>query len=171
MKQNIIISGSGLDTFEHALNMLEVSLKELKKNIHYVVPELLVREGLHYALAELCFSFKKDQSTSIIYQFAGSFSRVPIILELVSYKIVRELVQNSIQHAQASRLIVQMIQETERLCFIIEDNGVGFNPQLYYNSVSGGFNEVKCNIMSFKGIVDLRTMANHGTTFTIQFGL
>ncbi len=45
------------------------------------------------------------------------------------YRIVQEALHNSVQHAEARRIVVTVKQEAQRLRVTIEDDGKGFDPR------------------------------------------
>jgi signal transduction histidine kinase len=43
------------------------------------------------------------------------------------FRIMHELVSNALKHASASCILVQVIQETDRIALTVQDNGRGFD--------------------------------------------
>ena len=54
MKGNAIITQEGLDLYDHALGLLDTSIKELRHVAHNLMPETLFRYGLHQTLSDFC---------------------------------------------------------------------------------------------------------------------
>jgi signal transduction histidine kinase len=46
---------------------------------------------------------------------------------LIIYRIIQELVNNAIKHADASEIIIQISEEENVLNLTVEDNGKGFD--------------------------------------------
>ena len=49
-------------------------------------------------------------------------------IEGALYRIAQEALNNVLKHAQASRVVVSLVQERERVTLEIADDGLGFDP-------------------------------------------
>ncbi len=67
-------------------------------------------------------------------------------IEIVVYRIVKELVNNTIKHANASNIEIKMYEEDNYIKLYYKDDGKGFNIDSTTNSPSGGIGLL--NIMS-----------------------
>lgn len=47
----------------------------------------------------------------------------------IVYRVIQESLNNALQHAHASRIRIEALREGEALMFIIEDDGLGFDPE------------------------------------------
>jgi signal transduction histidine kinase len=47
------------------------------------------------------------------------------VTELVVYRIINELITNSIKHSHATDMMIQLIYQKESLVVMVEDNGTG----------------------------------------------
>jgi Signal transduction histidine kinase len=92
-------------------------------------------------------------------------------LEIGIYRILQELVNNSIKHSGAGELIVQMVQETNRLCLIVQDDGKGFDINSINKSKGIGLNSVKSRIESLNGRIDIYSEPGKGTEIIIEFSI
>src|SRR5690606_2190790 len=106
--------------FQKALGMLDESIQELRRVAHHMMPESLLRYGLKVSLSDFC-----DAIPSVEFHYFGEEKRLPEKLEILVYRCVHELVNNALKHAQASQINVQLIQETNRISFTVQDNGIG----------------------------------------------
>jgi signal transduction histidine kinase len=171
MKGNAIVSEQSVKEFDHALDLLDASIKELRRVAHSMMPEALIRSGLKDALSDFCSSLNESCPMNISFQFAGTFQRVKSELEINCFRIVQELINNALKHSQATELVVQMIQEPERLCLIVQDNGVGFDPEIVKQQKGMGIASVKSRIELMNGTIDVASNPGQGAEYTIEFSL
>lgn len=142
---------------------------DLARNMsHDLVPTLLVRFGLIYALEDLC---ERNSNSSIEFNFSSTIStekRFVEKFEIKLYFIVTELFNNIIKHSNATKAKISLSQKGKLLTIIIHDNGKGFNTERL-NSVEGfGLNRIRVLIKKYKGNISITSKANEGTTIEIH---
>ena len=171
MKGNVILSEDNVRDFDRAIDMLDSSIKELRRVAHNMMPEALIKFGLKDTLLDFCQSLNELNEMDIKFQFLGEFLRVDNKLEINVFRILQELVNNAVKHSQAKSLIIQMIQETNRLCFIVSDNGIGFDTELVKSYKGIGLSNIKSRVESMKGLLDVYSKPGEGSEFTIEFSI
>jgi signal transduction histidine kinase len=150
--------------FNKALGLLDESMRELRRVAHHLMPESLSRYGLKTALADFCDSISDTE-----FNYYGSGERFDQKLEVVIYRIAHELVNNALKHAGASHILVQIVQEPDRIALAVEDNGCGFNPQAA--TKGSGLQNIRTRVASFNGTMDVNTLEGRGTEINAEFGL
>lgn len=78
------------------------------------------------ALSELCQSLQQDSRARISFQATGD-RPLPPRLEAGLYRIAQEALNNIRNHAQASRVNIELLVTPHQLTLTIEDNGRGFD--------------------------------------------
>jgi len=171
MKGNVVVANDGVDDFNHALSLLDTSITELRRVAHNMMPEALMKLGLKDTLSDFCAEINKTITLHVIFQFYGQFERLDSNIEINSYRIIQELVNNAIKHSEAKELIVQMIQEPGRLCFMVRDDGKGFDIRNLDPSKGIGLSSVKSRVESFHGTMEIQSAPNNGTEIAIEFSV
>ena len=64
--------------------------------------------------------------------------RLPDEVETAAFRIVQEAVANVIRHSQANTVSVGVVQDAERVCLTVRDNGTGFDANLAKERASSG---------------------------------
>ena len=83
------------------------------------------------------------------------------------YRIVQELLNNVVKHADATIVLVQIMRHDNNLNITIEDNGKGFDVS---NSFKGdGLNNVRSRVDYLKGQLDIQSIPGKGTSIHIDF--
>ena len=171
MKDNLIITPDNMAVFERSLDMLDTSIKELRRVAHNMMPELLTKFGLDEALKEYCNSINTTNLLSVKYQSIGMDTRIEKSSEIIIYRIIQELLNNIMKHAAATEAMVQLIKEAGRFSIIVEDNGKGFDTGLLKNNKGAGLTSIQSRVDYLKGKMDIHSEADKGTLVNIEFNV
>lgn len=143
----------------------------LRDMSHDLVPALLVRFGLIYALEDLC---EKNSNSDIHFNFSSAIStnkRYVEKFEMKIYFIVSELCSNIIKHSEAQNAAISMSENDNRLIIKIHDDGKGFKTGKLKNEEGFGLNRIRARIKKFKGTFTITSKPNEGTLIKIQIPL
>jgi two-component system NarL family sensor kinase len=168
MKGNAIITPEAMDMYDHALGLLDTSIKELRNVAHNLIPETLFRYGIRQTLLDFCKGVD-NPSLKVSFVFYGVEKRYDEKLEIVSYRIVQELVSNAVKYAEANEIAVQLVIEEGRLSITVQDNGKGFDPEATKQTSGKGLANIRSGVASFGGHFDLSSDHGKGTEATIEF--
>lgn len=91
-------------------------------------PKQLDEAGLIPSMKTLISRFKRASmiDASLISNVAPNQIDIPLDAKFALYRVTQEALNNIEKHASASRAIVTIIQDEQKLSICIEDNGVGF---------------------------------------------
>lgn len=157
--------------FERSLDMIDTSIKELRRVAHNLMPEMLTKFGLDEALKEYCNSINATKLLTVKYQALGMETRLENSTEIIIYRIVQELLNNTIKHAAATEAFVQLIRDGSRLNIVVEDNGKGFDTSLTGNNNGAGLANVRSRVDYLKGQLAIHAEAGKGTLINIEFNV
>ena len=157
--------------FERSLDMLDTSIKELRRVAHNMMPEILTRFGLDEALKEYCNTINATKLLTVKYQSHGMTARMDKSSEIIIYRIIQELLNNTLKHAAAKEAFVQLIREDSRLNIVVEDNGKGFNANLPENNKGAGWANIRSRVEYLKGQLDIHSEQGKGTLVNIEFNV
>jgi signal transduction histidine kinase len=157
--------------FERSLDMIDTSIKELRRVAHNMMPEMLTKFGLDEALKEYCNSVNAVNLVSVKYQSMGLDTRMEKSSEIIIYRIIQELLNNIMKHAAATEAMVQLIKEEGRLSIIVEDNGKGFDTALLKNNKGAGLTSIQSRVDYLKGRLDIHSEQGKGTLVNIEFNI
>ncbi|MEO5890956.1 MAG: sensor histidine kinase [Ferruginibacter sp.] len=171
MKDNLIITPDNMAVFERSLDMIDTSIKELRRVAHNLMPEMLTKFGLDEALKDYCSTVNGTRLIEIKYQSLGMEARMDKAVEVIVYRIVQELLNNILKHASASRAFIQLIRQNNRLNIGVEDNGKGFDKALLDNSRGAGWSSIRSRVEYLQGQFDIHSEPGKGTSVNIEFNL
>lgn len=126
-KLNKITEASNLNVSE-VLDMLDKSCQQVRNISHNLIPPSLENFNLVEAADEFCVKMDQVHSEKIHFQHLGDQFNLDKKAEVNIYRIIQELVTNSIKHANANEISVQLCKRGPRLEITVEDDGKGFDP-------------------------------------------
>jgi len=171
MKDNLIMTPDNMTVFERSLDMIDTSIKELRRVAHNMMPEMLTKFGLDEAVKEYCNTVNTTNLLTVKYQSVGMENRVEGSTEIIVYRIVQELLNNTLKHAAATDVFVQLVREANRLSIVVEDNGKGFDTNLITESKGAGWMNIRSRVDYLKGQLDIHSEPGKGTLVNIEIPL
>lgn len=170
MKENSIITSENLAHFNHALDLLDTSITEMRRVAHNLMPETLMHYGLRTALNDFIKQVEPEGLPIILFNTFGEDLRYGKEIEITLYRISQELATNAIKHAQAKQIVIQLFTETDRICVQVNDNGIGFDPEgLEHLKAGKGLKNIRDRVSAFNGRFELISQHGKGTECTIEF--
>jgi len=159
------------DEIQKAKTILSEVHEHLRDMSHDLVPSLLLRFGLIYALEDLC---EKHSNSAIHFEFSSSIStskRYVEKFEMKVYFIVSELFNNIIKHSGAQNAKLSLVEKNNQFILIIHDDGVGFKTQKLKDVEGFGLNRIRARIKKYKGSLSITSKENQGTKIKMQIPL
>jgi len=164
------LPSESFDLYNKALGMLDSSITELRRVAHNMMPEALVKFGIKDALGDFCNSLDNRQ-IKVNFQYFGIEKRFDQKIEISLYRIAQELINNAFKHSQATELIVQLIQEENRVNLTVQDNGKGFNTDILRTSKGSGVANIRSRVEALNGRFDLFSEPGKGTETIVEYKL
>jgi signal transduction histidine kinase len=88
--------------------------------------------------------------------------------EIMVYRVVQELVNNSLKHSEAKTIRLKMHIVQNNLEITYSDDGKGFNYEEKINSKTIGLTSMHSRINFLKGTIEVNTAPGQGATFRIS---
>ncbi len=165
---NFILPEEGVAIFTRALAQLDLAIGEMRRVAHSMMPEALVRYGLTDALNDFCEGLNQSSTLKVRFQALGMEQRLDASTEIVLYRIVQELLNNVVKHAQATEVYVQLIRKSDVLSLTIEDNGIGFDTTYQTHQKGAGMRNITNRVAYLNGKIDIQSKPNEGTSVFIE---
>lgn len=170
MKENAIITSENLAHFNHALDLLDTSINEMRRVAHNLMPETLMHYGLRTALNDFIKQVAPEGLPVIRLNTFGDDLRYEKEIEITLYRITQELTTNALKHAHARQIDLQLFTEKDRICVQVIDNGIGFDPEKLDPSKTGkGLKNIQDRVTAFNGKFEILSHPEKGTESTVEF--
>jgi len=172
MKGNLIMTPENHHAFERSMDMLDSSIKEMRRVAHNMMPEALVKFGLDAALKDFCDEINQSGALVVNYQ-SIEFKNVEIdqTVAITIFRIVQELINNTMKHAAARTAIVQVSKTNNTISVTVEDDGKGFDPEILEYAKGIGWNNIKSRVEYLNGSLDVQTKPGNGTSVHIELNI
>lgn len=94
---------------------------------------------------------------------------LPADTGVMLYRITQELVSNSLKHASARRVDLQMQQISDRIVLVYRDNGCGFNHgQVQKKTMGLGIGNIESRVAVLGGQIAWQNKPDQGVQVTIN---
>jgi two-component system NarL family sensor kinase len=150
---------------------LEEATQDLRQTAHNLMPDLLLRQGLCMSAAALIEKVNRTSLLEAEFQMYGDIPRLSPELELKLYRMVQELVQNTLKHAAASQLLVQISYRDHLLSITVEDNGRGMPTPANSKDTATGLAHIQKTVAELGGSIDIQSKPGTQTTIYLEFDI
>lgn len=171
MKTNLLMTPENMHTFERNIDMLDSSIREMRRVAHNMMPEILVKYGLDAAFREFCGEIDRSGVLRVAYQSIDmDKAEIEQTTAVTIYRIVQELVNNAIRHAGAENVLVQThVSAQEKLLMLtVEDDGKGLDTAMLKKSSGMGWSNIQHRVEFLKGKIDINSDKGKGTSVLIE---
>ena len=154
------------------LDQISRELLQMSSDIHHLIFELsspTLRElGLGAAIDEWLEEKVKKVSAIEVELIDQLHDGLDELICLILFRNVRELLTNTVKHAQANKVVVCLEEEGGAIKITIKDNGIGFNPEhaLRKTNCDGGFGlfGIEERMADLDGSLTINSRPHQGTT-------
>jgi len=147
---------------------LEREAEKLRSLIVDIRPAALDQQGIGAAIESLADRVERPKlEVRTTVELAAGEGRLQARLdgerEVAIYRIVQAAVDNCVRHAEASRIVVEVIEREERaeVAVTVRDDGNGFDPALESEGV--GLRALRERVELLGGSVEIRAAIDEGT--------
>ncbi|OEF99758.1 histidine kinase [Vulcanibacillus modesticaldus] len=145
--------------------MIRQSLADVRQIIFDLRPMVLDDLGLIPTLRKFIPEVSKRERLPIELVITGRERRFPSGLEVAIFRLIQELINNVIKHANASQVLVNVECAESFVQVMIRDNGVGFiEDEVMRDKNHFGLIGIRERIQLLEGELDIKSILNQGTT-------
>ena len=152
----------------NATRLLEIAATEVRKITHNMMPGLLTKYGFFEAVDDLIEQINESGTIKAEMTVEGPQPRFSDQEEFMLYRIVQEMINNTLKHAEATRVDLRISVSGNKLQLEYEDNGKGFNAEEKMNNKSIGLTSMKSRSNYLGGDLKLTSAPDKGTKYSIR---
>lgn len=154
---------------QKASNHIDDGIKNMRSISYNLLPVTLERKGLFEALREF-IEYSSAKSKLPIQLFLKHQVEVPKEKEIHIFRILQEIIHNSIKHAQAKNLYIGFGYEEERIVIFAKDDGIGFDVAKIKETSGGlGLKSIESRADILNCLVLIESSPGKGTTWFFKF--
>lgn len=146
------------------------ALKEMRLFVYELRPPDLEKEGLVGALHKRLNAVEKRSGVEARLLTDGIIGDLPVAVEENLYRIAQEALANTLKHANAQNVLIQLSAQNGYVTLTVRDDGCGFDPSAVGNGDNGGMGLVSMRERAEKlsGQLAIESAHNQGTTIRAQ---
>jgi signal transduction histidine kinase len=162
-------SSGNRELLDKAAGVLDQASVDVRRISHNMMPGNLTKFGLVAAIEDL---FEEVNDSGVIKaEIKDDLAefRISENKEIMLYRIVQELVNNTIKHAGASSISLNLIKYDHKILVRYADNGSGFNPDKIKAEKTMGIKSIEDRISFLGGELTIESAPGKGSTFEFDF--
>lgn len=153
---------------ERASKLLEQASSDVRKISHNMMPGLLTKLGLFEAVADLFEKLDETEGLIINADIPEDSGRMPENKEIMIYRIIQELVNNTLKHAGAKTIAIRMQKLPGHLEINYSDDGKGFIVDERIALQSIGLSSIQSRISFLSGKMELHSEPGKGVLYKFE---
>ena len=149
--------------------IVDGAVKQVREISHNLSPYLLRDAGLVEAMQTHLKRFNLNGIDAQLEVTHAAQNPISQSIQIVLYRVFLELLNNTVKHAQAKKIHIQLLHSSKEIIFIYTDNGKGFDPQAH-NGAGIGLKNIENRVRALNGSLKF-TSETSGITTTVKIPL
>lgn len=155
-------------SLNEATGILDASIDELRNICFNLLPSSFLMEDLPTALQNYFKELNLQKLVNLEFSTHGKMFETDSKLNISVLRIAQEFIQNSLKHAECTKIKLILTYNHPVLGVMLEDNGIGFDPDKAMSKSGHGLNNMISRIKALNGRYKL-TSGDHGTLLDIVY--
>ena len=154
-----------------ASELLDETYRKVRYMAHTNHVSVMEEQGLITSLKLFTQKLSDAKHLTVDFTHYGfDKQKLNTALELNIFRIIQEILTNIIKHAKATEISIDINLFEDVLSILIEDNGIGFNPEetLKKNKSGMGLQNLINRVQRENGIFSIDSQIGKGTTIIIE---
>lgn len=159
------------ESVKSILPLVSDACEEVRRISHDLSPKILEEYGLESAIQNLVTHTEAGSAIQIHFHSFGLDSPLTPLTEVLVYRIIQELIHNTIKHAEATYMEIHLTRHPHSLNLLVEDNGRGLNLSDVSSSSGMGLSNIQARVAQLQGTVQIDPMPDKGFSILIDIPL
>jgi len=156
------------DSVEQATTYIDDIIQRIRDISNDLMPGTLVRKGVLFAIEEYIDGISKSEELKINFIHSG-IPELDKARSINIYRLVMEIIHNTLKHAKASQLNIEFKFESGRLILTTNDNGKGFDHETMKIQGTGlGLRSMLNRAEVMEGEMYVESKPGQGTKYIIE---
>ncbi|MCX2761858.1 sensor histidine kinase [Aquimarina muelleri] len=167
---NTVINGDkkNIKNIKTINNQLDDTYEQVRNLSHTLVPKKFSKNNFCDVLEEYFNNIggATDLQTTFVVYPRTEIDHIDETVQMEIFKIIQELITNTIKHAKATIVELQLNLVQNVINILFEDNGIGFDTKNNYSGI--GFENIKSRLKKVSGTFHIDSRINRGTIIDIE---
>lgn len=164
-------NSSSLSVIKNTNMVISEAIKSIQEISNNLSPHVLNNFGVARAIRNFVNKINQSKGMKVVFKTNAMDARYATGTEVVVYRSVCELLNNSIKHSGASRVTIELTTDDKNILVNYRDNGVGFNAERLFEGgkVAGtGYFNMLNRVQSLKGALEVVSDKDKGVMVAIS---
>ncbi len=158
-----------LEISNNIIDLTKKALDNSRRIAHDLLPPVLEKFGLEAGIKELCLEISTTKLVKIDFVNNISFDFLDNDKHLHVFRILQELINNSIRHGNAKNISIFMSENEFAKTCKYKDDGEGFEINNPENKKGLGMKNIQSRINFLNGKLEIKSEINKGSEFLFSF--
>ncbi len=150
--------------------VIEEAIRSVREISNNLSPHILQDFGLVRAINNYISKSLALNNIPISFNTNLRAERFDTDVEVIVYRVICELINNSVRHSGASQIMLTLLYESGELIIDYSDNGCGFIPEAV-KDVGMGLSNIVSRVNSIKGHTEISSSRSNGMRANIRIDL
>ncbi len=143
------------------------SIREISNNL---MPRVIHEYGLVKALEAFCEKINQTGKIHVDFNTNGIKYSLDKNIQLILFRVISELLTNTIKHAKAKHAYIQLQKSGENISLVFTDDGIGFDSKTVMENKSTGIGlkSIVSRIKSINGTCEIKSSEGKGFKINIE---
>ncbi len=153
------------ELYEKIRTVLDESYQDVRNISHQKNASAMIDKGLIPAVNIVANRLKASEKLNVEVTNIDLKQKIKDFIEIQLFRIIQELLTNTIKHARAKQVNIQFSSDNNSLNVVYEDDGIGFDIQ---KATGVGLTNIKNRIRKIQGSLTMDSNPGDGTTVVIS---
>ncbi len=158
------------EIIENTTYVIDEAIRALREISNNLSPRLLTDFGLRRAVQNFINRNTSNHNAIIVFDTNIKNERYDSDVEVIFYRVICELINNSLKHAKCSRVDLSLKTNSKELLLSYCDNGKGFNPSEVVDC-GLGLSNITSRVTSLGGELQIVSAEGEGMRASIKLSL
>lgn len=158
------------DLIKSSNELIDEAVNSTRNISNNIMPRIINTYGLVKAVDEFCNKVNKTNKLNISFETENFPEKFNHDIELILFRVISELINNTIKHANAKKVLILLIKNESKISLYFKDDGIGFNTEDIMNSDKKGMGlkNIISRIKSINGNYYFNSSPNNGFSIKID---
>lgn len=157
-------------TLRNAINeLINDTISDVRELLRKLNPRTLEQYGFGAALEELLDRINATGAIQAQVNLDANLTRLPTDMEIMLYRIVQELINNTLKHANATHIDITCWYREDKIRLTYGDNGQGFSYERVRQGL--GIGNIESRVAMLRGTIQWQSEQEKGTSVMILIPL
>lgn len=160
------VSETDYSYLQQTNQMIMSAVDEIRNLSHSMIAPFMEKTTLKEAIENVMYNITSTSGIKISMEVSGlDEEKLSEKIRLTTYRIFQEQFSNILKYAEASAVLLKIVQDNETIALTIHDNGVGFDTSKKAEGI--GLMNIKTRASLFNGEVSIRSSPGHGFELSV----